>query len=65
MRTLTENAGKRFWMSEYGTGDFPVDDIRTGLQLSTQVENQHMHPTAKCTDVVQMQHLPAAASALA
>ena len=51
MRTLTETAGKRFWMSEYGTGDFPVDDIRTGLQLSTQVEHQHLRITPSCTDV--------------
>lgn len=36
MKTLTSKAGKRFWMSEYGSGEYPVTDIKTGLTLSTQ-----------------------------
>lgn len=39
MRTLTGKAGKRFWMSEYGSGGYPVTDIKTGLALSTQASH--------------------------
>ena len=37
MGNLARGAGKRFWMSEYASGDFDVTDIKAGLQLSTQV----------------------------
>ena len=36
MKSLTGKAGKRFWMSEYGSGEYPVTDIKTGLTLSVQ-----------------------------
>ena len=37
MGNLARGAGKRFWVSEYASGDFDVTDIKAGLQLSTQV----------------------------
>ena len=37
MKILAGKAGKRLWMSEYASGDFPVTDISTGLKLSIQV----------------------------
>ena len=36
MKILAGKAGKRLWMSEYASGDFPVTDISTGLKLSIQ-----------------------------
>ena len=34
---VAAKAGKRLWMSEYASGNYAVTDIRTGLDLSTQV----------------------------
>ena len=36
-QSFTAGAGKRVWMSEYASGNYDVTDIRTGLDLSTQV----------------------------
>lgn len=36
-QSFTTGAGKRVWMSEYASGNYDVTDIRTGLDLSTQV----------------------------
>ena len=37
LQALAAAAGKRLWMSEFASGNFVVTDIRTGLDLSTQV----------------------------
>ena len=53
MRTLTGKAGKRFWMSEYGSGEYPVTDIKTGLTLSTQASHvcsESEFPSGMSTD---------------
>lgn len=37
LEAVTTGSGKRLWMSEYGSGNYAVTDIRAGLDLSTQV----------------------------
>lgn len=37
LEAVATAAGKRLWMSEFASGNYPVSDIRTGLDLSTQV----------------------------
>lgn len=44
LQTFAAAAGKRLWMSEYASGNYDVADIRTGLDLSTQV-SAPMPPT--------------------
>lgn len=42
LAALAGKAGKRLWMSEYGSGPYEVSDIRTGLALSLQASDEFM-----------------------
>ena len=59
LEAVATGAGKRLWMSEYASGNYAVIDIRTGLDLSTQVhcsDCKHVHlfmpPAYECENYV-------------
>ena len=43
LQSAAQVAGKRLWMTEFGSGGYDVSDIQTGLALSTQVNHTALH----------------------
>ncbi|KAL0491439.1 hypothetical protein AKO1_000918 [Acrasis kona] len=37
LKQIAEQNKKQLWMSEYGCGDYPFNDVRSGIQLSNQI----------------------------